>query len=281
MYAMEPLLSWDIVQKIIQYPFYHMILTNGLLLKGDIAKTLLNYNNVSLLISLDGIQKNHEYYRGKTFDTIITNILNYNSYSDLAVSMTVNINSLPTLFQSLELLYSLPIGNFECHLNLYDDWTDELFYEYICILKEFILKYKNKKALPKYSLENRFSNYGVSKEYKKDRGGPLHGIDINSNMIIQKPNRSCLVYPQQDFFGIPFATAKGFISYDLYKQYVNFMEQEYNNYNYYSEFCDICKYKDRCSEQREHVIYLQRKECYPILESFILEEEFWNNNTIL
>jgi hypothetical protein len=41
--------------------------------------------------------------------------------------MTVNIKSLSYLYDSLVFIYNLPIGCFECHLNLHDDWTDDLF----------------------------------------------------------------------------------------------------------------------------------------------------------
>ena len=102
--------------------------------------------------------------------------------------MTVNIKSLTTLYQSLEFLYSLPVAKFECHLNLYDAWTEDLFQEYINILLNFITNYSKKITLPGYELEKRFANFGNAKIYQKDRGGPLHQIDIEGNIMIQKPH---------------------------------------------------------------------------------------------
>ena len=132
------------------------------------------YNKeVSLLFSLDGIKKNHEKYRGKNFDKLISNILNYPSYNKISTNMTVNVDSLPYLYDSLVFMNKLPVGNYECHLNLHDNWNDTLFMEYIEIISKFIQDYKDINTLPNYKLENRFSNYGNSQKYLKDSGGPL------------------------------------------------------------------------------------------------------------
>ena len=46
------------------------------------------------------------------------------------------------------------------------------------------------------------------------------------------------------------------------------MEKGYSKYNYI------------CSQSREKEVYLYPKECYPILESFILNERFWSNELL-
>ena len=274
-YAAEPLLSKDILLQILKRNYYFQILTNGTLLTEEWHE-ILNKPNIALCISLDGIKENHNYFRGETFDKIIKNINNFPSYSQINLAMTVNIRSLQYFYKSLELLYSLPVGNFECHLNLHDNWTDELFYEYIEILSNFISIYSNKQTLPNYNLKNRFANYNIIQNYQKDRGGPLHQIDINNNILIEKPHRSCLILPDKKdlFFGKIFANDKGFLSKELKQEYNTFMKQGYSNYNYISNNCNSCKYNYICSSNRKNEVYLYPKECYPILEQFILKERF-------
>jgi hypothetical protein len=53
------------------------------------------------------------------------------------------------------------------------------------------------------------------------------------------------------------------------------MKKEYSNYNFYSDNCNKCKYNEKCSANRDKKVYLDSKECYPILELFIMEEKFW------
>ena len=79
---------------------------------------------------------------------------------------------------------NLPVGNYECHLNLHDNWTDNLFNNYIDIISSFIENNKNNLVLPKYEIFNRFSNYANAKKYEKDSGGPVLQIDINCNIMI-------------------------------------------------------------------------------------------------
>ena len=275
-YAAEPLLSPEILLEILNYPFYFSILTNGTLLKDE-WNNILNKPNINISISLDGIKENHNYFRGNSFDTIVYNINHFPTYSQLNVDMTVNIKSLTTLYQSLEFLYSLPVAKFECHLNLYDAWTEDLFQEYINILLNFITNYSKKITLPGYELEKRFANFGNAKIYQKDRGGPLHQIDIEGNIMIQKPHRSCLILPDKKdlFYGKKFANEKGFYSSELQQQYLYFMNQGFSNYNFISNNCNNCNFHTICEKNREIEVFLYEKECYPLLEHFILYERFW------
>ena len=274
-YAAEPLLSWNILKEIIKMPFFHSVLTNGTLLTTE-QINILKFYNVNMLFSLDGIQKNHDYYRDKSYDKVLTNILKYDDYEKINVSMTININSLPYLYESLELLFSLPIGR-------YDNWNENLFNDYMNILIAFISKYINKNTLPNYSLKNRFSNLANAKEYQKDRGGPLMGIDVNGQIIIQKPFRSCLFYPQPNnyFYGTPFANFYNFLNSQLKKDYEKFMLEEYKNYNYINKNCSMCQFEKICNKNNLHKIIIQEKECYPIKETLILEELFWNTNNLI
>lgn len=283
-YAAEPLLSPSLLKEIINwnYPFCYSILTNGIVLYENNLVDFLYNKEVSLLFSLDGIKKNHEKYRGKNFNKLISNILNYPSYNKISTNMTVNVDSLPYLYDSLVFMNKLPVGNYECHLNLHDNWNDTLFMGYIEIISKFIQDYKDINTLPNYKLENRFSNYGNSQKYLKDSGGPLLQIDVDCNIMIQKPHRSCLNLPDKKdlFYGKVFANHNGFLSSSLKKEYYNFMEKGYYNYNYISDNCNQCKYNYICSNNREKEVYLYPKECYPILETFILQERFWNNELL-
>jgi sulfatase maturation enzyme AslB (radical SAM superfamily) len=73
-YAAEPMLSADLIKKIIKYPFYYSFLTNGTLL--DKNYDWLAARNLSVSVSLDGIKENHNYFRGD-FDKIVNNIIHY------------------------------------------------------------------------------------------------------------------------------------------------------------------------------------------------------------
>ena len=277
-YAAEPLLSPNILFTLLNdFPFYFSIITNGTLLQGEIKEKLLYYNP-SLLISLDGIESNHNYYRNNSFDKVITNILQYDRYNKLNLAMTVNLKSLDCLYESLAYMFSLPVAKFECHLNLYDDWTDEDFNNYITILIQFINDFIAKETLPQFSIIERFANLSNAQNYQKDRGGPLHQLDINGEILIEKPFRSCLLLSDKKdlFYGKVFAKNNVFLSQDLQKRYFDFMQQGFTNFNYYSDYCDKCYFKNKCKINRINEVYLRRKECYPILETFILEELFWN-----
>ena len=173
-YAAEPLLSPKIVFDLMDtIPFKYNILTNGTLISGK-NKEMLEAKKPHLIVSLDGVEPNHNKYRDNSFDLIITNILNYQYPRTISLGMTVNVSTLEYLYDSLLYMFYLPIGSFECHLNLHDNWTDESFYLYIDILKQFIYDYKDKTCLPNCSLEHRFANYSNAKNYIKDGGGPVH-----------------------------------------------------------------------------------------------------------
>ena len=128
-YAAEPLLSLDILLELLDsFPsFYHNILTNGILLEENI-KTEIEKRNPHLIISLDGISINHNKYRNNSFDKVVKNILNYKYPKRISLGMTVNIDTLPFLYDSLEYMNNLPVGSYETHLNLHDNWTDKLFF---------------------------------------------------------------------------------------------------------------------------------------------------------
>lgn len=96
-YAAEPFLSFDILKEILQYPFFFSIITNGTLLDEKYYDVLLE-KRPALLVSLDGIKENHNYYRGDSFDKIVDNIVKYPNYSDISLAMTVNLLSLKTLY---------------------------------------------------------------------------------------------------------------------------------------------------------------------------------------
>lgn len=276
-YAAEPFLSFDILKEILQYPFFFSIITNGTLLDEKYYDVLLE-KRPALLVSLDGIKENHNYYRGDSFDKIVANIIKYPHYSDISLAMTVNLSSLKTLYQSLEFMWSLPVSSFECHLNLYEEWTDELFQQYIDIVEKFICDYTQKTCLPGYELHNRFANLANARVPLKDRGGALLQIDIDGQMLIEKPNRSCLILPEMQghFFGRIFANENGFVSEEMKQKYFNFMEQgEYSHYNYISDKCSTCSFSKYCEKDRQTEVYLYPKECYPILEDLILYEKFW------
>ena len=276
-YAAEPLLSPKIVFDLMDaIPFKYNILTNGTLISGK-NKEMLEARKPHLIVSLDGVEPNHNKYRDNSFDSIITNILNYQHPRTISLGMTVNVSTLEYLYDSLLYMFYLPIGSFECHLNLHDNWTDESFYLYIDILKQFIYDYKDKICLPNCSLEHRFANYFNAKNYVKDGGGPVHQIDVNGNIMIQKPQRSCLLTPDKEdlFYGKIFANKNGFLSTELKNEYNHFMTHKFQNYNYYSDNCDFCAFKEKCAQNREKSVYLAKKECYSILELFLLEEEFW------
>lgn len=280
-YAAEPLLSPEILFSLIEkFPFVFSIITNGTLIKNDVKEKLLYYNP-NLLISLDGIEYNHNKHRNNSFDQVITNIISYDRYDKLNLAMTVNIDSLPYLYTSLAYMFSLPVAKFECHLNLYDNWTNKEFNQYMSILIKFIEDFSKKETLPKYSIMERFANISNAQFYEKDRGGPLHQLDVNNELLIEKPFRSCLLMPDNaDFFyGKVFIKNHNFISEELKSKYYDFMKDQFTFFNYFSDNCEQCYFKNRCSQNRIQAVYLTPKECYPILESFILEELFWNKKT--
>jgi sulfatase maturation enzyme AslB (radical SAM superfamily) len=163
--------------------FYHNILTNGVLLEGRV-KDEIEKRNPHLIISLDGISVNHNKYRNNSFDIVINNILNYKYPKRISLGMTVNIDTLPYLYDSLEYMNNLPIGSYETHLNLHDNWTDQLFLKYIKIIENFISNNLKLNYLPNCGIEKRFANYFNAKKYNKDGGGPVHQIDINGNILI-------------------------------------------------------------------------------------------------
>ena len=140
------------------------------------------------------------------------------------------------------------MASFECHLNLYEEWTDELFQQYIDIVEKFICDYAKKVCLPGYELHNRFANLANARVPLKDRGGALLQIDVDGQLLIEKPNRSCLILPetQGHFFGRVFANENGFISEEMKQKYFNFMDQgEYSHYNYISDKCSTCSFSKR------------------------------------
>lgn len=279
-YAAEPLLSPKIVFGIMEnIPFKYNILTNGTLISGE-NKEKLEKMKPHLIISMDGVQPNHDFYRGNSFNNVINNIIKYKYPHMISLGMTVNISTLEYLYDSLVYMLFLPVGSFECHLNLHENWTDELFHKYISILKQFIYDYKDKIYLPGHSLEKRFANYYNAKNYSIDGGGPVHQIDIDSNILIQKPQRSCLLTPDKKdlFYGKIFANSSGFLSETLKNEYNTFMTCQFSNYNYYSDNCENCDFQHKCQKNREKSVYLIHKECYSLLELFLLEEEFWKKS---
>lgn len=281
-YAAEPLLSHQIITNLINYlPFRYTILTNGTLLSNEMIKEW-NNNFPNIIFSLDGIKKHHNYYRGNTFDKIISNIYKIN-YEYNNVAMTVNIKSLPYLYDSLCLFFNLPVSNFECQLNLLDNWSDKEFYEYIKIIKTFIKNYSTKPTLPGYSLQDRFSNLKNAKDVISLK--PIeanHQLNINQELMITKPQRSCLstkeYYPY--FFGHIIAKDNQFISLEQKKKYELFIKRSYDNYYFTSLNCNECLYRKKCQSKFPNKnrmgVLLHSKECYPILELLILEDYFWN-----
>ena len=278
-YAAEPLLSQNILLNLMLNPFSYTILTNGTLLTQELIKEF-SISKPLLVFSLDGIKENHNFFRGDTFDLIIQNINKYD-YKLSSVAMTVNIHSLPFLYDSLCLLFSLPVAYFECQLNLKDNWTNELFLEYLNILRQFINNYSKFSTLPGYSLFDRFSNLrNIDNINDLSTLEINHQLDINNHLMITNPQRSCLLIPEKRsyFFGKDIAIKNKFLSSKIKQDYEIFVKNGYNNYYYLTTNCKDCKYYEKCYlthyDSKKQPIYLINKECYPILEQFYLEEWF-------
>lgn len=281
-YAAEPLLSPNIITNLINYlPFRYTILTNGTLLSNEMLKEW-KANFPSIIFSLDGIKENHNQYRNNSFDKILTNLYKVD-YEFNSVAMTVNIKSLPYLYDSLCFFFTLPVSNFECQLNLLDNWSYNEFNQYINILKQFINNYSTKSTLPEYSLAERFSNLKNAHNFISLKSLEInHQLNINQELIVTKPQRSCILTKEyySYFYGHIIAKNNQFISITQKQKYEYFVQKAYDNYYYTSSNCNKCLYQKQCQlkfPNKDRVgIILETKECFPILESLILEEYFWN-----
>lgn len=129
----EPLLKYNeiivpIVKKYADQCTFS-ITTNGVLLNEDIVDFFVA-NNVSVLLSFDGVKKVQDSQRpGKGFSSF-ERILNNIPYllfrmPDITMRATVTKNSLPYLYESFCMGVELGFVNFSFCINAYEEWDDD------------------------------------------------------------------------------------------------------------------------------------------------------------
>lgn len=147
----EPLMSWDIIQRVIDsLPFsledYNIVLTintNGVLLTPNII-AYCRHHLIDLHISLDGPQEIHDserIYRSSTrkklssWDKVMSLIDQYPDYPHMSFMTTLNQQNIGRTEEIFNFMSNLPISKWIYSVNKFQDWDYPLLEKYI---KHFI-----------------------------------------------------------------------------------------------------------------------------------------------
>lgn len=162
----EPLLEFELIQKIIQYtksqnftvPYIFYATTNGTVLTPSMKRWLVEHKEEFVLgLSLDGIPEVHNKNRCNSFDKIDTQFF-LDTWPNQGVKMTLSECSLEHLAESIIYLHSLGFKEIN-GVNLFEgtyDWSDPRFISVLIPqLKELVSFYVEHDDLTVNQMLNR------------------------------------------------------------------------------------------------------------------------------
>ena len=270
-YGGEPLLNFKLIKKIVSYIYsvygddvIFSITTNGSILTEEICDYLID-NNFSILISLDGDEKEHDrkrvdQYNQKTFNTVFNNV-NYlikKNYNNFSINAVYDWN---TDFINCEKFFkknNLKIGNVSpvddtFTSSYYDKFTSNDYDQYASFIND--LKYDYSKFI------NEEDSYIYNLiEY------PFISLILDSNLInVQRnfneftgtcvPGDKLFLNPNGDFFicervpeAMPIGDVFKGIDFDNIKKIIE-------NFNSAMSFCKECKFSFICTKCYRDFMY--------------------------